>query len=112
MTTPHIDHERESRDVMSSKTRKPRTTAGTNGSATTLRSVPEQIVAAKVRTDTEDKLWEALHAKPNSTAADLSGAVDRAEDPRQAGNRRQRHPHRWNHRGRSTRRRPGCTRRR
>jgi hypothetical protein len=25
-----------------------------------------------VRTDTEDKLWEALHANPNSTATDLS----------------------------------------
>ena len=37
--------------------------------------VPEQTVAAKVRTDTEDKLWEALHAAPNSTAADLSAAA-------------------------------------
>lgn len=62
---------------MSSKTRtrKTRTTASTTGSAPTLRSVPEQTVAAKVRTDTEDKLWEALHAAPNSTAADLSTAA-------------------------------------
>jgi hypothetical protein len=62
---------------MSSKTRtrKTRTTASTTGSAPTLRSVPEQTVAAKVRTDTEDKLWEALHAAPNSTAADLSAAA-------------------------------------
>ncbi|WP_414939742.1 MarR family transcriptional regulator [Amycolatopsis sp. cmx-11-51] len=62
---------------MSSKTRtrKTRTTASTTAPAPTLRSVPEQTVAAKVRTDTEDKLWEALHAAPNSTAADLSVAA-------------------------------------
>ncbi len=63
---------------MSSKTRTRKTrttTASTTGSAPTLRSVPEQTVAAKVRTDTEDKLWEALHAAPNSTAADLSAAA-------------------------------------
>jgi hypothetical protein len=58
-------------DVMSSKSRTGRTR--TTGSVPTLRSVPEQTVAAKVRTDTEDKLWEVLHANPNSTAADLSG---------------------------------------
>lgn len=58
---------------MSSKTRI--TTANTTESAPTLRSVPEQTVAAKVRTDSEDKLWEALHAAPNSTAADLSAAA-------------------------------------
>lgn len=62
---------------MSSKTRtrKTRTTANTTGTDRTLRSVPEQTVATKVRTDTEDKLWEALHAAPNSTAADLSTAA-------------------------------------
>lgn len=62
---------------MSSKTRtrKTRTTASTTGSAQTLQSVPEQTATAKVRTDTEDKLWEALHATPNSTAADLSVAA-------------------------------------
>lgn len=62
---------------MSSKTRtrKTRTTASTTGTDRTLRSVPEQTVATKVRTDTEDKLWEALHAAPNSTAADLSTAA-------------------------------------
>jgi hypothetical protein len=52
-----------------------RTTTSTTGSARTLRSVPEQTVAAKVRTDTEDKLWEALHANPNSATTDLSGAA-------------------------------------
>ncbi|WP_434450139.1 MarR family transcriptional regulator [Lentzea sp. E54] len=57
---------------MPSKTRTPRTTADTTGSATTLRSVPDQTVAANLRTDTEDKLWKALHANPNSTAADLA----------------------------------------
>ncbi|MBP2474868.1 hypothetical protein JOF53_003740 [Crossiella equi] len=62
---------------MSSKTRtrKTRTTASTTGTDRTLRPVPEQAVATKVRTDTEDKLWEALHAAPNSTAADLSTAA-------------------------------------
>ncbi|ONI71128.1 MarR family transcriptional regulator [Actinosynnema sp. ALI-1.44] len=62
---------------MSSKTRtrKTRTTASATATAPTLRPVPEQTVAAKVRTDTEDKLWEALYANPNSTAADLSVAA-------------------------------------
>ena len=58
---------------MSSKTRTPRTTTSTTGSA--LRSVPEPTVAAKVRTDAEDRLWEALHAAPHSSAADLSAAA-------------------------------------
>jgi hypothetical protein len=53
---------------MSSKTR----TRKTRTTTTTLRSVPDQTTAATVRTDTEDKLWEALHANPNSTATDLS----------------------------------------
>ena len=63
---------------MSSKTRTRKTcstTASTTGSAPTLRSVPEQTASAKVRTDTGDKLWEALYAAPNSTAADLSTAA-------------------------------------
>lgn len=62
---------------MSSKTRtrKTRTTASTTGSTRTLRSVPDQTDAAKARTDTEDKLWKALHANPNSTAANLSVAA-------------------------------------
>jgi hypothetical protein len=62
---------------MSSKTRtrKTRTTASTTSPARTLQSVPDQTTAAKARTDTEDKLWEALHANPNSTAADLSVAA-------------------------------------
>jgi predicted transcriptional regulator len=64
---------------MSSKTRtrKPRTT--TTGSTRALRSVPEPTsepsAATKARTETEDKLWAALHASPNSTAADLSVAA-------------------------------------
>lgn len=98
---------------MSSKTRtrKTRTTASTTGTAPTLQPVPEQTVAAKVRTDTEDKLWEALHAAPNSTARrPVHGGedreVDRAEDPRQMGRRRQRHTHRRDRRGRAARRRP------
>ncbi|TWP46038.1 MarR family transcriptional regulator [Lentzea tibetensis] len=57
------------------RTRKTRTTASTTGSPRTLQSVPEQTAAAKVRTDTEDKLWEALHATPNSAASDLSVAA-------------------------------------
>jgi hypothetical protein len=64
---------------MSSKTRtrttRTATTTTMTGSAPTLRSVPDQTTAAKVRTDTEDKLWEALRANPNSTAADLSGVA-------------------------------------
>ncbi|WP_410593586.1 MarR family transcriptional regulator [Amycolatopsis sp. lyj-23] len=62
---------------MSSKTRtrKIPTTTSTTGTDRTLRSVSEQTVATKVRTETEDKLWEALHAAPNSTAADLSTAA-------------------------------------
>lgn len=61
---------------MSSKThtRKTRTTSST-GSTRTLRSIPDQATGVKVRTDTEDKLWEALHAQPNSTATDLSIAA-------------------------------------
>ena len=61
---------------MSSKTRTRKTrTTDTTGSASPLRSVPDQETAATGRTDTEDKLWEALHANPNSTATDLSGAA-------------------------------------
>jgi hypothetical protein len=61
---------------MSSKTRtrKARITT-TTGTTRTVRSVPDQPTAATVRTDTEDKLWAALHANPNSTAADLSAAA-------------------------------------
>ena len=45
------------------------------GSARTLRPVPDQATAATDRTDAEDKLWEALHTNPNSTAADLAVAA-------------------------------------
>src|SRR5438067_9590171 len=65
-------------NVMSSKTRTRKTrttTTSTTGSARPLRSVPDQPSAMKVRTETEDKLWAALHAHPNSTAADLSAAA-------------------------------------
>jgi predicted transcriptional regulator len=62
---------------MSSKTRTRRTgTTATTGTTRTLRSVPDQPTIATVRTDTEDKLWAALHATPNSTAADLSAAAE------------------------------------
>ncbi|MDX3663676.1 hypothetical protein PV646_40885 [Streptomyces sp. ID05-26A] len=63
---------------MSSKTRtrKISSTTGPTGSARTLQSVPDQAAAAATdRTDAEDKLWEALHTIPNSTAADLSLAA-------------------------------------
>jgi hypothetical protein len=62
---------------MSSKTRTRKTgTTATTGTARTLRSVSDQpTTATTVRTDTEDKLWAALHATPNSTAADLSAAA-------------------------------------
>src|SRR5688500_15979570 len=57
-----------------SRTRNTRTTVSATGSARTLRSVPDQT-AATVRTDAEDKLWEALHANPNSATVELSGAA-------------------------------------
>lgn len=66
---------------MSSKTRKTasRCTRRT-GSARPLRAVPDpsseptagSTGATTVRTDTEDKVWAALHACPNSTTADLA----------------------------------------
>ncbi len=61
---------------MSSKTRTRKTNTTATGSASTLRSVPDPETAATVRTDTEDKLWKALHTNPNSTAADLSGVAE------------------------------------
>jgi hypothetical protein len=54
------------------RTRPTRTTADTSESAGRLRAVPDQTVTTKVRSGTEDKLWTALHANPNSTATDLS----------------------------------------
>jgi len=62
---------------MSSKTRTHTASPATKqaGSARTLRSVPGQTAAATARTDAEDKLWQALHANPNSTAAELSVAA-------------------------------------
>ena len=58
---------------MSSTTRT--ATASTTGSGRALRSVPDPSTAATVRTDAEDKLWAALHAHPNNTAAELSAAA-------------------------------------
>ncbi|ROP37327.1 MarR family transcriptional regulator [Saccharothrix texasensis] len=57
------------------RTRTTRSTASTTKTARTSRSVPDQTVATKVRTEAEDKLWEALHHYPNSTAANLSVAA-------------------------------------
>jgi hypothetical protein len=56
------------------RTRKTRATT-TTGTTRRLRSVPDQITAAAVCTDSEDKLWAALHANPNSAATDLSTAA-------------------------------------
>jgi hypothetical protein len=62
--------------VMSSKNRTRKTSAtNATGSTRPLRSVPNQDTTAKVRTDTEDKLWTALLANPHSTAADLASAA-------------------------------------
>jgi hypothetical protein len=84
--TTHLRSQKRIEAVMSSKTRTrttrtrttrtrtTRSTASTTGSARPLPSVPDRTVAAKVRTDTEDKLWEAMHANPDSTAAYLSVA--------------------------------------
>jgi hypothetical protein len=58
---------------MSNNTRTRKT--NTTGSARTLRSVPDQTSVTAHRTDTEDKLWAALHAHPNSTATVLSAAA-------------------------------------
>lgn len=66
---------------MSSKARSRKThtttaaTASTTGSNRVLRSVPDQPTTARIRTDTEDKLWAVLHANPHSTAAELSAAA-------------------------------------
>lgn len=62
---------------MSSTTRTRTTSPATKstGSARTLRSVPDQVPAATDRTEAEDKLWEALHTMPSSTAIDLSMAA-------------------------------------
>ena len=64
---------------MSSKTRTrtTRTASSSPGSTRALRAVPDQpATATAARSDTEDKLWKALHAHPNSTAADLSAAAE------------------------------------
>jgi hypothetical protein len=69
---------------MSNKTRTRKTrTADTTASATRLRSVPQQETTATIRTDAEDKLWEVLHANPNSTAATLSAAATIAKSTAQ-----------------------------
>jgi hypothetical protein len=74
--TSTVDNRLRIEVVMSSKTRTRKTrVTGTTGSARTLQPIPCQDTAAKVRTDTEDKLWKALHANPNSTAADLASVA-------------------------------------
>jgi hypothetical protein len=61
---------------MSSKTRTRTAHATvTTGTARALPSLPDQPTTATVRTDTEDKLWTALHANPHNTAAYLSNAA-------------------------------------
>ncbi|MFD4248295.1 MarR family transcriptional regulator [Amycolatopsis thermoflava] len=57
---------------MSSKTRsrKSRTTA-----TPTLHAVPDGATTPGTRTDSEDRLWAALRAQPNSTAANLSATA-------------------------------------
>src|SRR6476661_2494250 len=62
---------------MSSTTRTDETVTATtdHGTARAVPTVPESTDltgATTARTETEDKLWEALRANPNSTAADLS----------------------------------------
>ncbi|XVS62048.1 MarR family transcriptional regulator [Actinosynnema sp. CA-299493] len=58
---------------MSSKTRTREThTTPEPVPAPILRSVPDRTTVVKARTDVENKLWAALHANPNSTAADLA----------------------------------------
>jgi hypothetical protein len=59
---------------MSNKTHTPKTrTTGTTDSTPILRSVPDHTTAAA--TAAEDKLREVLHARPNSTATELSAAA-------------------------------------
>lgn len=55
---------------MSNKTRT--RISSTTSTARALRPVPDQPTTAVGRTDTEGALWAALHAHPNSTAAELS----------------------------------------
>jgi hypothetical protein len=51
------------------------TTDTTGPTARTLRSVPDHTTTSSQRTDAKDKLWEALHATPNSTTTDLAAAA-------------------------------------
>lgn len=64
--------------VMSTTTRarKPHTNNGTSGSAPALRAVSDQSNAAKARTESEDKLWNALHANANSTTTHLARVAE------------------------------------
>jgi len=56
---------------MSNKTRSRKSRTATP----TLHAVPDNATAAATRTDSEDRLWAALCARPNSTAADLSATA-------------------------------------
>jgi hypothetical protein len=60
---------------MSSKTRTPKAHTDQRDTTRASQAVPESTdttAATKARTDTEDRLWKALHANPNNTAADLA----------------------------------------
>lgn len=60
---------------MSSTTRTDEAATTDHGTAPAVLAVPESTdptAATTSRTETEEKLWEALRANPNSTAADLS----------------------------------------
>lgn len=60
---------------MSSKTRTPKAHTDQRDTTRALQAVPESTdttAATKARTDTEDRLWKALRANPNNTAADLA----------------------------------------
>lgn len=52
------------------------TSISTSGPSRSLRAVPDQSSAAKARTDSEEKLWKALHANANSTSTQLAGAAE------------------------------------
>lgn len=66
---------------MPSKTYPRRFTACKPGIGDAVQAIGEPVIkststpAARARTTAEDKLWEALHAHPNSTAAELSVAA-------------------------------------
>jgi hypothetical protein len=60
---------------MPSKTRTPRTSKTTRTLQPVGSQADEQANVVAFRTAAEDKLWETLHVRPNSTAAELSAAA-------------------------------------